>query len=151
MVKKEEVEQILSYVKEINKLIHIKHHEKAQNHNLTLEQFHLLLYLNKLNTYPTIGEIAKKFNKAQNTVSEKITRLEDKGLLNRVKDENDRRISRVIITGLAKELLKKINDEASNDFLYKAMGNMDEYKTKDILYGLENILLNLKKEREECK
>jgi DNA-binding MarR family transcriptional regulator len=73
---------------------------------------------------PTIGHMARNVNLSQNTVSEKITRLEKKGLVSRQKDEKDRRISRIYLTASGKSLLNEIEQDASKRFLEEALSEL---------------------------
>ena len=62
----EKAEMIASQIRKVNNLIHLKHHEIAQQNDLTIDQFHLLIFLKRDKKLPTIGELAKKANRAQN-------------------------------------------------------------------------------------
>ncbi len=147
---KEKTDKIVEGIRILDRMIHMKHHEVAQEHNLSLDQFHLLIHLihwdvNKKT--PTIGDIAKRSRKAQNTISERVTRLEEKGLLKRVKDKDDRRISRVEMTEDGIRLMKSINYQASNEFVSKALSKMDEDISTRLLEGLNLLVENLKAEK----
>ena len=87
-------ESISNYIRECSNIIHTKGHQIAQEYGLTYDQYHLLIYIELKERAPTINDIAEKFNKAQNTISEKVSRLEEKGLINRIGDEQDRRVTR---------------------------------------------------------
>ena len=133
MNRDETIKKIIDHKDEIDTLIHRKYHELAKKNKLSLEQFHLLIELDELmldinDEYqaPTIGEIAKNINHTQNTVSERITRLETKGLVKRVKDLNDRRISRVYLTEEGRNFIELIEKEASSKFLFHSLSNMEE-------------------------
>lgn len=133
MNRDETIKKIIDHKDEIDTLIHRKYHELAKKNKLSLEQFHLLIELDELmldikDEYqaPTIGEIAKNINHTQNTVSERITRLETKGLVKRVKDLNDRRISRVFLTEEGRNFIELIEKEASSKFLFHSLSNMEE-------------------------
>ncbi len=94
---------------------------------------------------PTINDIAKKFNKAQNTTSEKISRLEEKGLVNRVGDKQDRRMTRVTITRQGKSLIDTIKQERSNRATYVALETMNESEVDSLLLNLARLYNNLNK------
>ncbi|MGO5075795.1 MarR family winged helix-turn-helix transcriptional regulator [Clostridium sporogenes] len=147
MNKEEKIQSIIDYKNDIDTLIHQKYHELAQKYDLSLEQFHLLIELDELmldinDDYkaPTVGQIAKNINNSQNTVSERITRLENKGLVKRRKDSNDRRISRVILTDEGKNLIKLIDKQASSKFLFNALYNMEDVDTSNLLKCLEKLI-----------
>lgn len=137
--------------KHLNRQIHLKHHEIAQSHGLTLEQFHLLMELDELELDmisddllpPTIGELAADIGNAPHTLSGRIKRLEKKGLIKKIQDENDLRINRVVFTEKGQELINNIKKEAHNAFIQNALKKMDK-KTLDNFYeGLKELNKNL--------
>lgn len=146
MNKEEKIEMIVQYKNDIDALIHKKYHELAQKYDLSLEQFHLLIELDDLMLHvndeekaPTIGEIARNVDNSHNTMSEKITRLENKGLVKRIKDKNDKRISRVCLTENGRNLIDLIDKQASSKFLYNSILNMEERDIDDFLKCLEKL------------
>ena len=138
-----QTEEIVKNVRLISRMIHMKRHEIAQCHNLTLDQFHTLIYLNNIESPPTIGEMATEIRKAQNTISERVSRLEEKDLVERIKDKHDRRISRVALTKKGTELISSINYQAGNEFVRKALINIDEKTVENMVYGLEQLAKSL--------
>lgn len=151
MKKEEKIEKIIQYKEEINKLIHNKYHELAKKYDLSLEQFHLLIELDELmldiskeSEAPTVGQLAKNFNNSQNTVSERITRLENKGLVSRIKDSKDKRISRVILADKGRELLKSIEKEANSKYLFNSILNMEEVDINNLLVCLKKLVDQMK-------
>lgn len=143
----EKVQKIIQYKDEVDKLIHMRYHELAQKYNLSFEQFHLLIELEELmlDVYdeykaPTVGEIAKNINNSQNTVSERISRLEIKGLVKRIKDIKDKRISRVVLTDAGKDLLDSIEKQASSKFLFNSISNMEENDIDNLMFSLEKLV-----------
>lgn len=154
MDREEKIQMIIQCKSEIDKLIHGKYHKLAQEYGLSLEQFHLLIELDELMLdvdsgaeAPTIGEIAKNINNSQNTVSEKITRLESKGLVERKKDANDRRISRIVLTEKGRNLINSIDIQASSRFLFDSILNMEDEDIDDLLRCLKKLvnLMNISK------
>ncbi len=138
-------ESISNYIRECSNIIHIKGHQIAQEYNLTYDQYHLLVYLSLIETPPTISDISKKFGRAQNTISEKISRLEEKELANRVDDKEDRRITRVVITEKGRDLIHTIKRERSNRATFVALEKMDESEVDSLLKNLTILYDNLNK------
>ncbi len=132
-------ESISYYIRECSNIIHHKGHQIAQEYGLTYDQHHLLIYLNKSKVAPTINDISNKFNRAQNTISEKVSRLEDKGLVKRCEDVEDRRITRVYITERGKELIHTIKQERSNRVVYSALKNMEDEEVDELLKNLAKL------------
>ena len=78
----------LFFKKQIDVSIHQKYHTIAKMHGLTLDQFHLLIELDELLLdVPTedagipIGAIASQRSAAQNTISERVSRLKKRSSL----------------------------------------------------------------------
>lgn len=132
-------ESISYYIRECSNIIHHKGHQIAQEYGLTYDQHHLLIYLNKSKVAPTINDISNKFNRAQNTISEKVSRLEDKGLVEKCVDTEDRRITRVCITERGKELIHTIKQERSNRVVYSALKNMEDEEVDELLKNLAKL------------
>lgn len=139
-------DEIVYYIRECNRLIHMKGHEIAESHNLTLDQYHLLLYLYLKEDSPTIGELAKIFEKAQNTISEKVTRLEEKKFIERYQDKDDRRCKRVLITQSGSNLIETIRRERSDKFVKNAIQHMNDDEIHDLIIGLKKLMYYLCKE-----
>ena len=140
----EKSESTAFYIRECSNIIHEKGHQIAEEYGLTYDQYHLLLYLNFRETPPSINDISKKFNRAQNTMSEKISRLMEKNLVLKVDDEKDRRITRVIITEKGKKLIYTIRQERTNRIVYRAIEKMDEDEVDSLLINLNKLYDNLK-------
>ena len=135
----------------MNKLIRLKHRETAQKYGLTFEQFHLLIELDhhaefKVSAHdlpPTVGEIAADVGNAPHTLSERIKRLEKKGMVKKIRDEKDLRINRVMLTDKGQNLINRIKNEAGNIFIYNALEKMDKKSLNDLLNGLKQLNENL--------
>ncbi len=142
---KEASEMISDYIKGCHDIIHRRGHKIAQEYGLTFDQFHILIFLRK-KASPTINEISNKFSRAQNTISEKISRLEEKGLVERVGDPNDRRITRVILTEKGLDLIKTIKRERSTRVTHTALMNMEEEEVENLLTNLGKLYKLLREE-----
>ncbi|URZ08328.1 MarR family winged helix-turn-helix transcriptional regulator [Clostridium felsineum] len=151
MNKQEKVENIIKYRKEINVLIHERYHSLSKKYGLSLEQFHLLIELEELMLEvedkliaPTVGDIAKNIKNSPNTVSERITRLENKGLVKRVRDGKDKRISRVFLTDEGEKLIEKMDKEANVKFLFDSLSKMGEEDLNNLFKGLSILIDKMK-------
>ncbi len=143
--------EIWKYWELINKQIRLKHRETAQKYGFTFEQFHLLIELDQHSALtvstctlpPTVGEIAEDIGNAPHTLSERIKRLEKKGLVKKIKDEKDLRVTRVILTNKGQTAIDRIKNESSNIFIYNALEQMDEKLSDNLLTGLKELNRNL--------
>ncbi|MBE6083374.1 MarR family transcriptional regulator [Acidilutibacter cellobiosedens] len=147
MDKEEKIQKIIRYKNKIDTLMHEKYHKLAYKYGLSLGQYHLLIELDELMLDvddelkgPTVGEIAKNINNSQNTMSEKITRLENRGLVKRIKDSEDRRISRIVLTEEGRNLIDSIDKEANSKFLFNSISKMEDKDINNLLSCLENLI-----------
>ncbi|MDT8717489.1 MarR family transcriptional regulator [Clostridium sp. 19966] len=144
MTKETKVQSIINYLDEIQEIIHNKHHDTAIKYNLTVEEFHIMLHLNMKNTPPTVSELAQSFNNAQNTMSEKLTRLEEKSFIERKRDPKDKRISRIILSEQGKSIVASICYESENKFISDRISKIDDKQLNTLIDGLENLIIQLK-------
>lgn len=133
----------------IDSLIHRQHHLLAQKHDLSLEQFHLMIELDELmmdvpeDSGLPVGQLASHTGNAQNTISERITRLEAKGLVARVRDAGDRRINRITLTAAGRELIETIGREAGAILLREALETLPDEEVAQLDLLLGKVLVNL--------
>ncbi|AKB83210.1 hypothetical protein MSBR3_2632 [Methanosarcina barkeri 3] len=131
----------------INKIMELKWHEIAQQSNLSLEQFHLLIELDELELnvsnetqLPSVGEIASNIGNAPNTLSERIKRLEKKGLVEKIKDKSDLRVSRVALTNEGRRLIESIHNQVGKNLLNEVLEKMDEESIDNLSKSLDQLL-----------
>ncbi|WP_321422520.1 MarR family winged helix-turn-helix transcriptional regulator [uncultured Methanobacterium sp.] len=149
----EQVTEAAEYWDVINRIIHLKHHETARKHGLTLEQFHLLLKLDNLeliglknDTAPTIGEMASKLGNAPHTLSEKIKRLEKRGFVDKIRDKDDQRINRVMLTANGHQMVQDIRTESRDIFFYHALEKLDEKSLDCMVNSFKEIIQELSRD-----
>lgn len=140
----------------INKIMELKCHEIAQQFNLSLEQFHLLIELDELELnvsnetqLPTVGEIASNMGNAPNTLSERIKRLEKKGLVEKIKDSNDLRVSRVALTNEGRRLIESIKNQVGKNLLNDVLEKMDEESLDNLLKSFDQLFNHLSNRKNE--
>jgi DNA-binding MarR family transcriptional regulator len=88
----------------------------------------------------TVGEAARHLQRAQSVVSEIIDGLEDKGLVERVRDPRDRRRTLVWLTDAGVTLLERERDVLSRELLERAMARMGEPEREGLLAGMRALL-----------
>jgi len=147
--------RIQGHIRYIDEMVHEKHHEVAKKYDLTVEQFNLLIELDELCidvvepiNAPTVGQVADALGNAKNTMSDKISRLEKKGLIARSRDEADRRVSRILVSEKGRSILKNIRKEAAQYFVERALKRMDQDKLTHLEKSLADLCEQLQKEDE---
>lgn len=147
----EDVNEIVRSWEQINKRIRLKHRKIAQKYGFSFEQFHLLIELDHHDEMtfssdslpPTIGNIADFTGNAPHTISERVKRLEKKGMILKIRDEQDHRICRVMLSKEGQKMISGIKNEAGNIFLNNALSKMDEESLENLLKGLKELDKNL--------
>lgn len=93
------------------------------------------------NTGPvTVSEAAEHFRRSQAATSEVLGRLVDRGLLERVPDERDRRRTLVWLTSTGQDVLEREEQVLSVDLLEHAFRQMAPDDREQLVRGLEALL-----------
>jgi DNA-binding MarR family transcriptional regulator len=88
----------------------------------------------------TVGEAAQHLDRAQSVVSEIVDALEDKRLLERVRDPRDRRRTLVWLTDAGVALLAAEREVLSRPLLERAMQRMSAAERAALLGGMRALL-----------
>ena len=81
--------------------------------DITPPQFEALQYLRNEENL-TIGELSSRMYLACSTVTDLLDRMERNELVRRVKDENDRRIVRIVVLQKGHDLIKRVMENRIN-------------------------------------
>jgi DNA-binding MarR family transcriptional regulator len=112
---------------------------------LSYQQFLVLLIMNKMGENANATEMAKKLDKNTNTLSTILDRMEEKGLVKKIRDTEDRRLVWAIMTEKGKDKLTATT-KASWALFEKLTScfSQEEMKTFDAL--LEKLMKTTSKE-----
>jgi DNA-binding MarR family transcriptional regulator len=88
----------------------------------------------------TVTEAARHMDRAQSVMSEIIDRLEKKGLLQRLRDERDRRRVLVWLTPAGQDRLAKDAQVLDEDRLARALARLSETERAQLLSSIERLL-----------
>ena len=92
--------------------------------DITPPQFDALQYLRK-EEFLTIGELSTRMYLACSTVTDLLDRMERNELVKRVKDENDRRIVRIVVLPKGHDLVQRVLDYRIN-YIESIISELDE-------------------------
>lgn len=138
--------EITNMFREINCMIHQRHHDIAEDLRLSVDQFHLLVYIVDHKENLSIGRLANVFNLAPNTMSEKLSRIEEKGLIERIKDPSDKRIHRISLTEEGTQLIEKIRHSARKEYVVNALSKMKEEDLTALFNTLNETIQHMQEE-----
>ncbi len=88
----------------------------------------------------TVGEAAKHFARAQSVVSELVDRLVAQGLVERMRDERDRRRVLVWLTPAGHELLERDREVLSPELCEAAMERMKAADRRALVAGMRALV-----------
>ena len=137
------------------KQAHILHgqriNEKLKQYDLTISQLDVLIKVtmaNEKNVLINKRDIEKRKNLTNPTVTGLINRLETKGLIERVENEEDKRIKNLYVTEKAKCLNKKFKQMFDESDLM-ALNDFNDDEKRELESYLLRIIKNLKKGEKE--
>ncbi len=114
-----------------------KGREILNEYDITPPQFEALQHLIN-NENSTIGELSQRMYLACSTVTDLLDRMERNDLCKRVKDENDRRIVRIIVLDKGHRLVENVMD-TRRKFIEDILQDLDE-NTKNVIDDSVRIL-----------
>jgi DNA-binding MarR family transcriptional regulator len=88
----------------------------------------------------TVGEMARHFARAQSVVSEIVGGLQSKALLERMRDERDRRRTLVWLTDEAREVLARRSQVLDPERVRTAMGTLPAAQRDTLLHALRALV-----------
>lgn len=88
----------------------------------------------------TVTEAARHFGRAQSVISETVTALEQRGLLERASDARDRRRTLVWLTERAHETMKRSRSVLDEARLARAMARMSEDERRALVTSMEALV-----------
>ena len=97
----------------------------------------------------TVKDLAKQSERTPASISQRVTALEDMGLVERISDKNDRRVVYFVVTGRGLEIYEKITREFENfvDTLIERLGEEEIKKTTEHIKNLCRTVKDIKNEK----
>lgn len=126
---------IWDYTRKISENTNILINSLCEGHGLTSLQVRILVEIDKQESH-TIGGLAGRLNIAGTNISTMCKKLESKGFLERVRDQGDERVVKVILSEKGKSIVKEIDQELLEKISYSIMGETEE-TLNDIISGLK--------------
>lgn len=130
-------DQIQTFVRRFG-LLNAACREECCGQQVSMVQSHILGEVRRLNN-PSMQRVADELGIDITTFSRQASRLQVKGLLERVGSPDDRRVTLLALTGEGEAVLRRI-DAYMNDRLGRAFGCMSAFEQETVLRSLE--LLN---------
>lgn len=136
---REKIEQIESDLRKIGGIVKQKGREILTNFPITLPQFIALQWLNEEGDM-TIGDLSNKMYLAFSTTTDLVDRMEKNHLVERVRDNKDRRVVRIHLLDEGRKIIEDVLERRSN-YLESILSEMGEDQFNNIADSL-NLLYN---------
>ncbi|MBB6448309.1 DNA-binding MarR family transcriptional regulator [Geomicrobium halophilum] len=143
MTEQTQVEYIEKSLRRISYTIKQRGREILNHFPITPPQFIALQYLQEKGDL-TIGELSAKMYLAFSTTTDLVDRMEKNELVQRVKDQSDRRVVRVHILSKGKDIIREVIQKRQ-DYLNDVLGHFSEEE----INRLEQTLSSLHEEMEK--
>ena len=127
---------IWDYTRKITESMNCIFSPISESHGLTMMQTRILMDLYHCGPH-TVGSLAESICAAGTNISAMCKKLEGQGLVERVRNREDERVVRVILTEQGKETVMQI-DKMCNDIISMYLVNEAEY-FEDIIIGLQKL------------
>jgi len=139
-------ENLVSMIHRTHDMLRRREDKIFGEHGLTTEQYEVLTAIKYLDNPVRITDVALRLVRSTNSVSMIVDRMVRAGLLNRVRDEDDRRTVHVSITSKAEALLNPAI-VAGHEFIQKTLSQLSD-EDKQILLKVLGEIAQATKEKE---
>ncbi|WP_188431028.1 MarR family winged helix-turn-helix transcriptional regulator [Kroppenstedtia guangzhouensis] len=127
---KELVAEIECLLREISVVVKRKGREILNEFPITPPQFTALLWLNDEGDM-TIGDLSQKMYLACSTMTDLVDRMEKNGLVERVRDDRDRRVVRIHLLKKGKEIIGDVM-ETRQSYLSQVLSRFSEEEVREM-------------------
>lgn len=110
---------------------------RQQGVKISMTEVHILEAIVKCESN-MMSAIAKYLMVTQGTLTVSAAKLEKKGYVKRLKDEDDRRIVRLVVTDKAKSVLE-VHDQFHDRMIDKIVNELDIEKEQELLKSLQRV------------
>ena len=110
---------------------------------ISWKQFFAIICISMCKNPPTIKELAEITGSSHQNVKQILLKLEKKGFVDIIADENDKRKQRVLLTEYCREFCEK-NDDMSINFMQKMFAGIQEEQLQATIRTIMQMEDNLK-------
>ena len=142
---KHSFESVASMEKELRYISHLikqKGREILSNYTITPPQFVALQWLHESGDM-TIGDLSNKMYLAFSTTTDLVDRMEKNELVQRVRDEQDRRVVRIHLLPEGERIIQEVIDERQN-YLRDLLRDFEVDEAQELLKLLKKLHLLMK-------
>lgn len=131
------VEEIEALIRKVSFVIKCRGRDILNDFEITPPQFNALLLLSEHGDM-TIGDLGSKMYLASSTATDLIDRMERNLLVERVRDDSDRRVVRLHMTDKGKQMILEVL-ESRKRYLDKLLAHVDQEDQEKLVNSLSKI------------
>ena len=135
MSKFESISQIINLNRNFNRTLRHEFHGLMQDLGFTFPQLSVISILAK-NGKQKVSDISEKMGLSDSTVSGILDRLEQKGIIKRKRNEDDRRVVKIYLSKGSQEICQEFHRKKEEYFAH-LLKELSEQEINDIVKGLE--------------
>lgn len=135
MSKFESISQIISLNRNINRTLRHEFHGLMQDSGFTFPQLSVISILAK-NGKQKVSDISEKMGLSDSTVSGILDRLEQKGIIERKRNKDDRRVVKIYLSRGSQEICQEFHRKREEYFAH-LLKELSEQEINDIIKCLE--------------
>jgi len=135
MPKFESISQIISLNRNFNRTLRHKFHGLMQDSGFTFPQLSVISILAKSGEQ-RVSDISEKMGLSDSTVSGILDRLEQKEILERKRDKDDRRVVKIYLSKGSQKIYQEFHRKRGEYFTH-LLKELSDQEIKDIIKGLE--------------
>jgi DNA-binding MarR family transcriptional regulator len=130
-------QQLMQAFYRIARSRHALFQDLLHRYDVTLHQFHLLLYM-KMSGNIKVTDLSEKMLVSKPTASRMINTLSDKGMVKKRADDRDRRLVFIVLTSKGERVVEEVQAR-QRELLSRVLGKMPASEMKVFLETLERI------------
>jgi len=135
MSKFESISQIISLNRNFSRTLRHEFHDLMQDSGFTLPQLSVISVLTK-NGEQKVSDISEKMGLSNSTVSGILDRLEQKGIIERKRNKDDRRVVKIYLVKGSQQICREFHRKREEYFAH-LLKKLSEQEISDIIKGLE--------------
>ncbi|HOS70149.1 MAG TPA: MarR family winged helix-turn-helix transcriptional regulator [Bacillota bacterium] len=128
---------VFDYTRKINESLNCAFSPAIGSRGLTMMQTRILMELHRCDSH-TIGSLADSICAAGTNISAMCKKLEGQGFIERIRNRNDERVVRVVLTRLGKETVLEL-EELFDERISKCLKHESEETFEDIIQGMQKL------------
>lgn len=145
MSKQQYIDELFQSMNQLRKLFKSQTQESHEDKVATMMQYSTLAFLKQHKNVP-MREVASEFSLSKSSATQLVERLVNAGFVNRINDQDDRRIVRLTITSEGEQHLRDMKKRFRNK-MEKILSKIPEQDLKELVRIHTELIETLQKEQ----